>query len=285
MNTYIFAETEAPATQTLILHSGQSYEGQVQGVRDDHLIFIRPSAGGQAEYTFTPDEVERIDFRNAAEKTDAAKLLAAGRAGEALPLLQAIYEQQAPYLAFIPEPDRAYFLKLVVAAREAEEPYLSVGVAKTLLPYIQDETVRDQLESLILLGYYQLPLRDDTRQLALEWIMNHPRYGTSALGSYVLARLELDDGQHEAALLTALEPITFSSQYPMSYLPHCYAVAILAADALDDETEARALAVEMAARHLPWPTDDGLDNHKPLYKKLLRPPPPPDKTGLTSEAK
>ena len=255
--------------QVLVLKNGQFIEGKARSIRDGQLIFIRPSEGGQAEYAFSPDEVERLDFPGSAYKLQAIEFLNGGQPDLALPVLRALYQQRAPYLDFIPEDERAFFIKLVETARSVGDPYEAVGVAKNLLAHCKTPANRRRLNDLILLGYYKLPLVEDTRELAQAWISEHSRYGDSALGWYILARLDYDAGKPEIALQTALEPVTFSSQYPMAYLSHCYAVAILAALKLDDIAEALALAGEMQARHLNWPDDEGLEAYAESYQRLL----------------
>ncbi|MBC2595559.1 hypothetical protein H5P28_14930 [Ruficoccus amylovorans] len=269
--------SDLSGTQVLVLRTGQVYEGRAAGVKEGSLTFIRTHAGGQAEYTFTSDEVERIDFPGGESKLAAEELLATGRTAEALPILEALYRQRGAYLGFLSEKDRAYFITLVETAREAGDPYLSVGVAKALLEYTSAPEVRNRLDDLVLLGHYNLPLKDDTRALAETWTTARPLYGDSALGWYILARLDYDAGEYESALTRALTPVTFSSQYPMAYLSHCYAVAILSAQALGEEAEARALAGEMLARHLGWPQDEGLAKLEPVYRELSAPAVPKDR--------
>lgn len=266
--------------RAVVLTNGQIYEGYPISVDEERLIFIRPSDGGEAEYSFAPEEVERVEFPGEEQKALATRLYAAGRMGEALPILQALYRQRSAYLDYLPEKDRIFFVKLAETALATGDPTLAAGVSRWLLKHIDNTATRQRLRDIILLGYYRLSLQSDTRQQARAWIDQTPPYGNSALGWYILARLDYDAGKHDAALRTALEPVTFSSQYPMAYLPHAYAVAILSALALEDQPEARALANEMQARHLDWPADEGLGAHTELYRELLSLPTdtPPEST-------
>jgi hypothetical protein len=256
---------------TVVLRNGQLYQGRPAAVRDGQLIFIQYQAGGQAEYAFTPEEVERIDFPGNAQKADAIRLATTDNPQRALPILRTLLEQRGPYLAFVSESERSFFVLLVQAELECGDPYAALGLARLLTQTTRDPTVTEQLEAIILEGYYRLGLISDTRQLAEEWIARHPRYGRSALGWYILARLDYDAGNCEAALQTALEPVTFSSQYPMAFLAHAYAVAILSAVALDDMTEAHALAAEMQARELDWPMSGAVEGTSDLFRALLAP--------------
>ncbi|MDP0495161.1 MAG: hypothetical protein Q7Q73_03035 [Verrucomicrobiota bacterium JB024] len=256
---------------TVVLRNGQFYQGRPIALRDGQLIFIQSQAGGQAEYTFAPEEVERIDFPGNAQKAEAIRLVTTDNPQEALPILRMLLEQRGPYMAFVSESERSFFILLVQAEMECGDPYAALGLARLLAETTQDPAVTKQLEAIILEGYYRLGLISDTRQLAEEWIARHPRYGRSALGWYILARLDYDAGNYETAFQTALEPVTFSSQYPMAFLAHAYAVAILSAVALDDMTEARALAVEMQARELDWPMSGGFETGAEQFRTLLAP--------------
>lgn len=246
------------APQTLVLTNGQALRGKAGGERDGRLVFRQVAGGGDVEYTFAPDEVERLTFADGQLKLQVFFLRAQGEHEKALAILEALYEQRAPYLAWMEADERAYFIDLVEVARDAGKPYLSVGVAKRLAMYTQDAATLAQLRDMILLGHYQLPLKADTQQLAETWIAERDRYGGSALGWYILARLHYDAGDVAKARDTALKPVVFSSQYPMDYLPHCYAIAILSAEALEDDTHANALKAEMEQRGLAWPADEGL---------------------------
>ena len=117
---------------------------------------------------------------------------------------------------------------------------------------MRDVRMLQELEDVILMAYYRLSM-PEAADLAAQWIAERSHYGYSALGYYVQATLKLQSGETDQALLAALEPIVFSSQFPMKYLNFCYAIAIKAALDLKQPIHARCLWQEMQERGLSWP--------------------------------
>jgi len=245
-----------PEEQHLVTREGVELVGYVFGRGENgELLFVVPFEGGEAEYVYMPEQVEVLRFAGEADIDQLSSWVNAGNEELVLEVIEAIYRPRAPYLDLLSPADRAELAELVPWARRAGDPYLAVGMARRLLMASQSEALSASLHDQILLAYLDLPLAEDTRVLAEEWIAREPRYGRSALGWVVLARLEFEAGNYEVALNTVLKPIVFSSQYPMEYLYDAYAMAIMAAANLGEKEQAQALLDEMNARNLPVPED------------------------------
>ncbi len=247
---------ELKSPQQLTLYNGAPLEGYARGRVDENgLVFVVPLTVGEAEYTYDARQIKSLRFTDEVNIEQIESLLSLERRDDALALIEQIYLPRAAYLDLLSEQDRKTLCELVPLARHAGDPYLAVGMARRLLMAVEGEAHTSALRDQILLAYLDLPLPDETRKLAQAWIAREPHYGPSALGWVVLAQLEIEVGNWQAALDIALEPIVFSSQYPMEYLHDAYDMAILAAETLGDTPQAEALTDELEARGLPTPED------------------------------
>ncbi|MFB9899876.1 hypothetical protein ACFFOV_05595 [Cerasicoccus arenae] len=244
--------------QGLVLKNRAPLSGKAMGIIDGKLIFRSQRGGGTLDYRYALGEIERLQFPGNEVAFASNELLGAGQDEEALPLMRALYEQRKDYLALLTIGEQAYFARYAELEFKLGDPYAGLGAGLSLLPAIQDPQLKRTVDDLVLLGYYRLPLKQNTRQLANDWIANHEPYGPSALGYYVLGRMEFDQDNYESALWRTLEPVALSSQFPMDYLDYCYALAIAACVELENETEEQSLRQEMAQRGIAWPNIDDL---------------------------
>lgn len=257
--TQDFDALEEPVN--LILKNGRSLRGNANRIEDGNLIFEGASGAGQVEYTFTTNEILRIDFPGNELAVEANKLLTTGSLEAAMPILNALYRQRVRFFEFMPPNEVAYFQKLADTAYATGDYYLAVGVARNVRPHIEDPTIKRQLDDKELLAHYHLPLLEKTQSLADSWVTNWQPYDASALGWYVLGQLAFDRGEFDNALWLSLKPVVFSSQFTMEYLDHCYALAIVAAVEIEDYAEAQRLLDEMVSRKLEWPTAPKLQTY------------------------
>ncbi len=250
---------------SLYQKNGRGMTGQAVGVVDDRLVFKGNAAGGSVEYSFSKDEVERLDFPGNELIIQANSLLDQGRYKEAVAIMEALYQQRARFFAFMPESDVIWFQKLADGAYAAGDYFLAVGVARNVRPYVTDARIRRELYDRELLAHYHLPLLDKTQALADEWVENWEPYGESALGWYVLGQLAYDRDEPDEALWLCLRPIVFSSQFHTDFLGHAYALAIGAAVEVEDFSQAEQLLQEMKERNLAWPEEPKLEAFKTYY--------------------
>jgi hypothetical protein len=249
----------------LELKSGRTIQGDLRRVEDERLVISGRLESGGVEYSFTKEEIRKLEFPGDELISVIENLIEDDRCDNAIHLIDQIYRQRGRYFGFMKEGQLADFQKLAELAYRAGDYYLAVGVARNVQPYVDDLRVRRQLDDLVLLGHYHLPLKADTRQLAEAWVAEWERYAESALGWYVLGQMALDDGRVGEALDYALCPIVFSSQFRMDYLEYCYALAIVAALRLEDARQAEVLLDEMKARGLLWPDDPTLSSYRWYY--------------------
>jgi len=247
--------------QALLIRGRAPVTGKAARIAGDEIVFRSARGGGSLEYRFPLEEVERLQFPGGELVPRIADLIDAGEPGQALTIMEMLYEQRAPFLPVVTPAELAYFFEYAQLQYQYGDPYKAVGAGRAILPHIEDPGLRRRVDDLVLLGHSELPLKEETRQLAEEWIASHERYGPSALGYYILGRMAFDEERYEDALWQGLEPVVFSSQFPMDYLDYCYALAIAATVELELAGEERALREEMKRRGLPWPSIDGLASY------------------------
>ncbi|MGE9296231.1 MAG: hypothetical protein ACQKBV_08110 [Puniceicoccales bacterium] len=239
--------------QALIIQGRSPVTGHAVKIDGEEIVFRSARGGGSLEYRFPLEKVERLQFPGGELVTEINALFDASETQTALVLMQMLYEQRAPFLPVVTPTELEYFARYAEMQHRHGDPYKAVGTGRAITPHIDDSTLRRKVSDLVLLGHYQLPLKSETRKLAEEWIANQERYGPSALGYYVIAQMEFDEERYDAALWQSLEPVVFSSQFPMDYLDYCYALAIAASVELKLADEEAKLRAEMDLRGFAWP--------------------------------
>lgn len=256
------AERALDDSQTLILKNRQPIRGKAVAIIDGELLFAARRGGGSLEYSYPLDQIERLQFPGNEVAYAVTELLQDENIEQALPLMDAMFKQRGPYLDLVTPGELEFFVRYAHLEYHHGDPYKGLGSGQALLDYVQDPGLKRQLDDLILLGNYQLPIKQSTRVLATQWVKENEPYSPSALGYYVLGRLEFDNEEYEAALWKSLEPVAFSSQFPMAYLDYCYALAIASCVELELADEEKKLRAEMAQRGLDWPDIDDLSTYR-----------------------
>lgn len=262
---------------SLYLVNGRGITGDARNVVEGRLVFAGTSATGSVEYSFAQEEVARLDFSGHALVARANELYAGERYAEAVVIMEALYKQRARFFAFLQQDQVAWFQRLADGAYMAGDYYLAVGVARNVRPFIRDARIQRELHDRELLAHYHLPLLGKTQELAESWVRNWEPYGESALGWYILGQLAFDREDADAALWFCLRPIVFSSQYQTDYLPNCYALAIVAAVAMEDFNQAEMLLTEMKDRGLSWPVEPKFAPYRAYFDEGI--PKPEDQAG------
>lgn len=259
-----FSEVEQTLRQAhqLEVSGGRVVTGHSRMEGDDVLV---TTGDARIEYSFPADEVVRLSLPGRAYYPIALELEDSGDYVQALRLMDALYRSRVRHLRFLDEGELQFLQRFADLGLREGDPFLAVAVARNILPHVKDPGMRREVEDLILLGHYSLPIKERAVELAAEWISSNPPGGESALGYYVYGQLAFDRGEYHTALITALRPIAFSSHYPMDYLAHCYALAVMAWDALGRGQERDALADEMRERGFSWPSLPMLSPYKHLF--------------------
>lgn len=244
--------------QTLILKGRPPLPGKAVAIVDGELLFSAQRGGGSLEYRYPLEQIERLQFPGNEVAFAVTEYLQNNEFQKALPLMEAMLLQRGPYLSLVTATELEFLARYASLEYHHGDPYKGLGAGKALLDYVQDPALRRELDDLVLLGNYQLPIEKNTRVLAAKWIADNEPYGPSALGYYVLGRLEFDNEQYEEALWKAIEPVAFSSQFPMAYLDYCYALAIASCVELELAEEEKKLRAEMTQRRIEWPDIEDL---------------------------
>ncbi|MEM9227198.1 MAG: hypothetical protein AAGA45_04445 [Verrucomicrobiota bacterium] len=231
----LFCLAQALTGEVVVITSdGQEHIGNELYWHNDSLVLNKQVGDGQVSFQFPRTRIELV--RLPGKSSDAT-----------LAEMEMHYQQCEPFLELLPRRDRLAFVKLVNNAYASGDDTLAVGVALRLSVCIEDLDTQHHLRDAILLGYARLELDEELQTSARQ---QPTRYSDSALGAYLLARRAYLMQDYETALKLALEPVVFSSQYPMAYLGEAYALAILAAEALDEGAYAAALRLEAEQRLL-----------------------------------
>lgn len=245
------AELKKPAT--IFTAQGRTFTGHIKSIGTTELTLKETTGTGSIESTYQFENIRRIDLPGNHFATLANEAIENDDHETAIAIMDMLYRQRIRLLRWQPASVALFLSNLADLQLQHGDAYQAIGVATNVLPYISDQRVREDLEDVILLGHYRLPINIKAKELSEKWMANRKAYGRSALGWYVQAQLFYDEAHYQKALKRALEPIVFSSQFPMSYLEHCYVIAIAAAEKLDNLEHAKMLHQEMQERGLEWP--------------------------------
>jgi hypothetical protein len=239
---------------TLLLAGGHQQTGQVTRWDQKNLSIEVTLGEGMAELTFPASDIQAIDFPGSQYRQTLYEWSAQPeRAQDALALFRAYYQQQAPYLSLLSQQDLNLFIDYADFALQQNEALKAVATIDSISPYIEDASIRKQLEENLLLAFFLSGMRDEAEVEARKWIQEAELAGSSALGWRLLAEIHFEQEDYDSAFWTAIYPIAFSNQMPMAHLDACYAFAILAADKLRLKEKAEQLAAEMHRRGFKWP--------------------------------
>ena len=248
----VLAQLQRPAT--VVTRDQAVFVGTVVEVGPTTITLSEQTGAGSVEYALQHDAIVRLELPGRAYQFVAYDYIDSGQFAEALTVMEACYRLLKPLMGREPEESQAYFVRYAKLLLEQGHAVRAIQVAEQLNPHIEDRQGRELLEDTVLLGYHSLGL-EQAEALATNWIAARPDFGRSALGWYVLADIQLKSKHPGAALERALRPVVLSSQFPMQYLEHCYALAVTAATQVGDPDHALTLEAEMRAHGLRWPAE------------------------------
>ena len=252
----------------LINRAGRSFQGHIERVAPTQVAITAQIGDGEVIYRFGQAEISRISFPGEALKLLADELMEEGNLEEALPLLEALFEQRSPFFRFIPPGEIAFFLRLADAYQFSGHPVKAIAIGNLLSQFLTSEKAKLKIDDTLLLANFSLRLITVTRRLAIEWTGKYPRYHDSALGWWILSQIAFEEEDYGAAMWSSLHPVVFSSHLPMDYLENCYAYAIASANELNKEEKALNLYLEMKERNLDWPDIPELSIYRGRLAKI-----------------
>ena len=239
---------------------GRSFEGTIRVDRDGTLHLDVAADQGSVSYTFQKENLGGIEFLDAEAVEDGLDAFERGNHDIAISYLENIHRSRSPFFKLLPvnslaEPSLALGQAYLEVGRYAD----ATGVAGVLLGSgFTDPTVESAANEMRLRSFFGLERWDETEILAKRWCAEHEPYDNSALGWWILSEVHLARDEMEKARWVSLQPITFSSQFPKSYLQNCYHVAI--ASWLEEAPEqAWKLYVEYQNRGYTWPDDQHIE--------------------------
>lgn len=230
-----------------------TFRGFLVRVSQHELVLHEQVGQGSVEYVLDCAKLQRIHFPGNHYVVEAQTALENEDYTTALTIMDALFKQRAQLLRWQSPAIKFFFIKHAETHLNYGSLTRAIQLARHLQGYLGDAGHNDAIDDILLNAYHRLGFEDQTHILSKKWIKDRPANGQSALGWFVRADLMLAAEDYHQALHIALEPIVFSSQFPMVYLDRCYAVAITAAVELHEAEYAQLLWTEMQARGFEWP--------------------------------
>jgi pentatricopeptide repeat protein len=266
-----FAELLNQLQEPIKIHlkSGKHHEGFASAFTESSLEISTDMDGSQITYKIHRSEVQEMKLPDANIKRAIGKLIEAKNYRDAQVLYDALLSYTKSYFPFVSGDDVNFFYRYLTLLIDFKNYNEALVVAKILERWSDSEAIIKYAKDMILLSHYKSGDSTTTTREADAWIKEFLNDRRSAVGWRIRAELYYQAGDFENALWTSLSPITFSSQVPMPYLEHCYAIAIASCMELKNAEKAEQLMNEMQERGLEW-TEEMSHFKKPNTKPNIQ---------------
>lgn len=266
------------------LHDGRIHSGQPVAFRDDRLYLRTRLGAGEVERGFSRPEIARLHFPGETVAEETARLLSDENRIDALPLLEALWRQRAPFLSLLEKETLQLLAALPESYLDSDDFYGAIAFANRLLPHLTDDRqTAGRLQEAILLSHLHLKMYEETRHMAEDWIRQAENPPNSALGWRILAELALQEHNLDEVIWLSLQPIAFTGPDPMPHLDHCYALAIHAYHAQEKTTQAAVLFSEMQSLGILWPQEERFRETGEIIAELVPQKPPSNTEPATPD--
>jgi len=245
-------QEELRKPMTVTTRTGSMFEGTLVDFDGDQISLRAFQSGGEIILNLAREDIRRIDFPGGSILDVAEVMMEDGDLPAALPYLEALLVSRYPVFPLLTEEQREPFTTIPMAALAIDRPAAAIAYVQALRPFIESSGSVEKLETAELLGRYMLRLDDEAREQATAWISRQDRFPESALGFFVLSAVQFENDRFEESLYTALQPLVFSGQIPVPYLPHCYTLAVASTHILGNDDHRDSLLLEMRERDLEW---------------------------------
>ncbi|MEM0966628.1 MAG: hypothetical protein AAGJ81_10815 [Verrucomicrobiota bacterium] len=254
---------------TIWLENNREFQGTLAGVDDERISLRLIQDGGEVLLSFPVEEIKKVFFPGERVAIEAADMIDSGEYQAALPYLESIIGARFRLFPFLPPEEKTLFRFLPLAALSVDNPAQAIAYVRALRPFLSLEGDQDTLRDVELRAYYELRLMDEASKRAQDWIEETERYGESALGQFILASIQFEKEEFEEALFTVLQPIVFSGEIPVSFLSHCYSIAIASSELIGDVKQRDELIAEMIRRGIEWKPLEIITAHRSNLANLV----------------
>jgi len=237
---------------TVVVRGGNRFTGSLVDFDGNKLSVRAIQSGGEIVLSFPVEDISDLYLPGGSILAATEEVVESGDLPQALPYLEALLISRYPIFPLVSAEDRAFFADVPMGALAIDRPAAAIAYVNALKPFLNDPESREKLKSAELLGRYMLQLNDEAETQALSWIGEQDRLPESALGFFILAAIQFEAGEYDRALRTSLQPLVFSGQIPVPYLPHCYSLAVAATHIMGNDLHRDQLLAEMAERNLDW---------------------------------
>ena len=252
----VFAPLESQATVLTV--SGRTYQGWLDGYRNQRVRLRVPVDEGEAIYQIPVDDIRSLAFPGTLEAEHALAALEQDPFAPVLGILEETWSERIAYLPALDQPNRSPLLALAESLLQHGHPLEAIARGRRLKGIGLDAEERERMDAVVILGHEQAGLFFEASVLAENWCREHEASGSSILGWAVLTRQALREEKWEEALWLALHPVAFGHDATVPELDVCYGAAIAANLHLENADQAVGLFNEMGERGIPWPDNEPL---------------------------
>ena len=237
-------------SDTIILSDGKTVHGELAGTIGGYLSIIVEDSSNHAELRYRVELVERIEFSDSIDRQDTIDGFSKRHPIQSTALLEELALKRLPYLEILGSEDEPIFTLLL-------ESYILSG--RKRMP-LRGEA---WLQKLLRRGEASPTRTPDCRRLETK-----PRESVTTEDSGSMQAIPPKDrfamgfvSQHRPCrrgsrnALVTLNPIVFSTPSRPSFLEDAYAIAIISAFKLGDETQAHQLKTAMQKRRFTLPAN------------------------------
>lgn len=268
---FLFVQQANSVDVILTNQNGRTFEGDLKRVSNNRVSLDVDSDGGIASLYFNLSDVRVLEFLDEEIAQDGVEAWEAGQFEAAAELLASVHRNRSPFLSLFPEleitqPSLAFAHAQIELGHYPE----AAGIAANLMrATTANGRLESQAEDLLLLAFYKMNRFEDARLIAERWVETRQPQFDSALGWWILGEIYLEEQNPVKARWLALQPITFSSQFPKDYLEECYQVVIASWLMEGEDAQAIKLYQEFNDRMMEWPESTHQETKTKLNTLLL----------------
>ncbi len=253
---------------TITNHNNKTFSGNISRTSSGVIRIHTVADQGEVIFTFKSIDISKTEFPGNEYFILASDLYENGDFKECINILENLYKQRYIYFDLFKENELSEFLTLLSAQVETKNYTGAIALADNLLTHLKSDSMIDEINSQVLLCYYQLNLYEDA-SIQAKKLLHKKNVIENAISWWVLAQINFENKKPDAALWLCLQPIVFSSYMPIKYLEHCYSLAIAIYLEKDEPEKAKRLFFEMNERNLPWPDIPQLTDYRNKFDAII----------------
>ena len=208
--------------------NGSQFSGQFGGLVEDGFI-MKQQVGidGSVEVEIGWQEVESVQFAGGEILEEVPDLFELGELQEVIDVLTPLYEQRSPFFRLLPDDMLKPFQLLASSYMRLGLATESLGVVRSLKPWLDADGERGVIEEIELLDYLMLHLNEEAVALARRKIETANDPSAASLGWIALSLHHLDLSQYREAWLCSVHPMLYDRRPDSPDMADAYLLAIV----------------------------------------------------------